>query len=42
MSYGAIFIPGTGILAAYADEQELADALGIYLMTWFIVTILFL
>jgi len=40
MSYATIFIPGSGILAAYASAAELDSALGIYLITWFIVTFL--
>ncbi|KAI0070006.1 hypothetical protein K474DRAFT_1687599 [Panus rudis PR-1116 ss-1] len=40
MSYAALFIPGSGILAAYESETELASALGIYLMTWFTLTFL--
>ena len=36
-SYGVIYIPWFGIEAAYAGaEEELASALGIYLIGWFI------
>ncbi|TBU39642.1 FUN34 transmembrane protein [Dichomitus squalens] len=42
MSFGTIFIPGSGILTAYTDINELNSALGIYLWTWFIVTFLLL
>jgi succinate-acetate transporter protein len=43
MSYATIFIPNSGILAAYAkDPAELSSALGIFLITWFIVAFLFL
>lgn len=42
MSYAILFIPGSGILTAYGDESELASALGIYLITWFVVTFLLL
>lgn len=49
LSFGAIYIPGAGITAAYADpttgiinESELASALGIYLITWCVVTFLLL
>ncbi|KAJ7785492.1 Gpr1 family protein [Mycena olivaceomarginata] len=42
LSFGTIFIPGTGILSAYEDPQELEHALGIYLFSWFIVTFLLL
>lgn len=39
MSYGTIFIPGTGILAAYGtDKAELGHAIGFYLSVWFIFT----
>ena len=44
MAYATIFIPNSGILAAFADapESEVNSALGIYLMTWFVVTLLLL
>ncbi|KAK7052586.1 GPR1/FUN34/yaaH family-domain-containing protein [Favolaschia claudopus] len=43
LSFGTIFIPGSGILSAeYKDTKELDSALGIYLFSWFIVTFLFL
>ncbi|KAI0743583.1 FUN34 transmembrane protein [Daedaleopsis nitida] len=42
MSFATIFLPGSGVLEAYADPRELNSALGIYLMTWFIVTFLLL
>ena len=43
MSFGTIFIPGSGILTAYGDAtSELDSALGIYLFTWFIITFLLL
>ncbi|KAH9836830.1 FUN34 transmembrane protein [Rhodofomes roseus] len=43
MSYATVFIPGSGITAAYADAaSDEATALGIYLMMWFIVTFLLL
>jgi succinate-acetate transporter protein len=39
MSFAAILLPSTGIVAAYeGDPQEFHDALGVYLITWFIVT----
>jgi hypothetical protein len=31
MSYGTIYIPASGIIAAYSDPTELANALGIYI-----------
>ncbi|KAJ3864954.1 Gpr1 family protein [Lentinula novae-zelandiae] len=42
MSYATIFIPASGILAAYEDPLELSHALGLYLITWTIVTAFFL
>jgi succinate-acetate transporter protein len=44
MSYATILIPSSGILAAYSTENAtmLNDALGIYLITWFIFTFLML
>jgi len=43
LSFAAIYIPGSGILSAYESAPtELNSALGIYLLTWFIVTFLFL
>lgn len=43
-SYAAIFIPNSGILAAYEGENEsqLTQALGFYLLSWFLVTFIFL
>jgi len=39
ISFALIFIPGTGILDAYAGKgTELDSALGIYLITWFVFT----
>ncbi|KAI0736035.1 GPR1/FUN34/yaaH family-domain-containing protein [Earliella scabrosa] len=42
MSYATIFLPNSGVLAAYTDSDELNSALGIWLFTWFIVTFLLL
>ena len=48
LSFGALYIPGSGILDAYTDPtagvpaSELNSALGIYLITWFVVTFLLL
>ena len=44
MSFATIFVPNSGILAAFADvpESELDSALGIYLITWFVITLLLL
>jgi len=42
MSYATILLPGSGILAAYdGKDDQLISALGIYLITWCIVTFLF-
>jgi len=38
MSYATILLPGSGILTAYTDPDELANALGIYLTAWTMVT----
>lgn len=39
MSYATILLPGSGILAAYdGNEAEISSALGIYLITWMLVT----
>jgi len=38
MSYATILIPSSGIVAAYTDDRELSNALGIYLITWFMFT----
>ena len=38
MSYGTIFIPGSGVIAAYGTSTELSNALGLYLITWFMFT----
>jgi len=41
MSYATIFIPGSGILAAYANNpQELGNAVGLYLIVWFMFTLM--
>jgi succinate-acetate transporter protein len=42
MSFATIYIPGTGIIAAYTNPAELESAVGIYLITWFMVTFFFL
>jgi len=38
MSYSAILIPGTGVLAAYSDPQELSNAIGLFLIVWSMFT----
>src|SRR6266700_3305903 len=40
LSFAAIFIPGTGILAALTQSGTLHSALGIYLLAWGIFTFL--
>ncbi|CAE6435663.1 unnamed protein product [Rhizoctonia solani] len=42
LSFGAIYWPGSGILEAYTGEaaSQLPSALGIYLITWMIITFL--
>lgn len=40
-SYAMIFVPGSGILNAYHDEKELSNAIGLYLIVWFMVTVMF-
>lgn len=42
MSYATIFIPSSGIMAAYTDPNEFAHAFGIYLASWLMVTFFFL
>ena len=38
MSYSAILIPGSGVLAAYSDPQELSNAIGLFLIVWAMFT----
>jgi len=45
ISYGIIFLPGSGILAAYADPAVAAEthnAVAMFDMVWFILTTIFL
>lgn len=43
MSYATILIPGSGVIDSYsAVPEQLGNALGIYLITWFIFTFLML
>ncbi|KAG6877282.1 hypothetical protein C0993_008876 [Termitomyces sp. T159_Od127] len=42
MSYATIFIPGSGVMAAYTDSVEFANAFGMYLIVWFMLTLLFI
>ena len=41
LSYATILFPGSGVAASYKDPKEMSQALGLYLMVWFIVTVLF-
>ncbi|KAL4063744.1 GPR1/FUN34/yaaH family-domain-containing protein [Scleroderma yunnanense] len=42
MSYATILIPGSGVAAAYTSKDEFAQAIGIYLITWFVLTVMLL
>ncbi|KIK78370.1 hypothetical protein PAXRUDRAFT_834593 [Paxillus rubicundulus Ve08.2h10] len=42
MSYATILIPGSGIGAAYTTQDEFEQAIGIYLITWFMLTFMLL
>jgi succinate-acetate transporter protein len=43
LSFATLFIPDSGIAAAYkADPTMEDDAIGIFLLAWMIVTFLFL
>ncbi|KAI6038547.1 Gpr1 family protein [Pisolithus marmoratus] len=42
MSYAVILIPGFGVEAAYSTVEELEQAIGIYLITWFVLTVMLL
>ncbi|KAH7890313.1 Gpr1 family protein [Phlebopus sp. FC_14] len=42
MSYATILIPGSGVSAAYSSEDEFHQAIGIYLITWFVLTFMLL
>ncbi|KAL4930242.1 acetate uptake transporter family protein [Aspergillus undulatus] len=47
LSYAMIYLPGSGIIAAYTDastgmpSQEFNEAVAIYLWVWFIITVLY-
>lgn len=47
LSYGMIYLPGTGIIAAYTDPDtgllsaDFQQSLALYLWAWFILTVLF-
>jgi succinate-acetate transporter protein len=43
LSFATILIPNSGVIDAYGtDADMLNDALGIYLLSWMVVTFLFL
>ena len=47
LAYALIYLPGSGILAAYTDDggmptREFYDAMGVWYWAWFIVTVVFL
>jgi len=43
MAYAAILHPGFGVSTAYAKHPgQLANAIGIFLASWFIITFIFL
>lgn len=42
MSYAVILIPGSGIIQAYETQAEFHNAVGMYLMVWFMVTVMFM
>ncbi|KAJ3070584.1 hypothetical protein HDU98_006367 [Podochytrium sp. JEL0797] len=42
ISFGLIFIPGSGILEAFTDVNQLENALGLYLLGWAIFTTIML
>ncbi|KAF9463688.1 GPR1/FUN34/yaaH family-domain-containing protein [Collybia nuda] len=43
MSYSVLFIPGTGVMDAYVGkEAEFHNAVGMYLIVWFMVTFMFI
>lgn len=43
LSYATLFIPSSGVMAAFnGDAQEFSNAVGIYLMTWFMITLMFM
>lgn len=42
MSYATILIPGSGIVTAYTSVDEFNQAIGIYLITWFVLTFMLL
>jgi len=42
LSFATIFLPNAGVISAYTDPKELDSAIGIYLFSWFIVTVLLL
>jgi len=43
MSYATIFIPGSGVIESFGGNMdEFNQAMALYLITWFIITVLFM
>jgi succinate-acetate transporter protein len=43
MSYAVVFIPDSGIIAAFGGQtEEFHQAFGIYLMVWFMITVMYM
>ncbi|KAJ3570643.1 hypothetical protein NP233_g4260 [Leucocoprinus birnbaumii] len=43
MSYATIFIPGSGVIDSFGgDMEQFSQAIGLYLITWFLITVLFI
>lgn len=42
MSYAVILIPGFNVQGAYSTTEEFDQAVGIYLITWFVLTVMLL
>jgi succinate-acetate transporter protein len=38
MAYGTMLSPSSGVLSAYESQSELRSAIGIFLISWFLVT----
>jgi len=43
MSYATIFIPGSGVIDSFGGNMdEFNQAISLYLITWFVITVLFM
>ncbi|KAF5363810.1 hypothetical protein D9756_000047 [Leucocoprinus leucothites] len=43
MSYATIMIPGSGVIDAFnGDMEQFNQAIGMYLITWFMITVMFM